>query len=60
MTYEIVLKGFHATDHLVKWINAKSLEAVDEFLDRNGLRQYLHGPPENLCCIYGEGGGGLM
>lgn len=42
--YELTLKGFDgstdATDHLVKWVDAPSEEAVTFFAKANGLQDF--------------------
>jgi hypothetical protein len=48
-TFEVTLKGFDgntdATDHLVKWVQAENLEALNAWLEDQQVTEHLHEPP---------------
>ena len=47
MQFEVTLKGYDGgtdkTDHLVKWVIASSLVALEDWLDKSGLRPHVQG-----------------
>lgn len=49
ITFEITIKGFDGStdknDHLVKWINATSLDSLNRWLEENDILQHLSEEP---------------
>lgn len=52
ITFEITLKGFDGdtdnTGHLVKWVNAPNLAALEKWLYETSLDDFLFCEPRNL------------
>ncbi len=58
MTFDVILKGYNSetsdTDHLIKWINANSIEEVAEFCKEKGWDfDYI----DELMCDYDHSDG---